>query len=342
MMEFLFNCSNQTQNFNPKIDEINSILGNKSFVEKLGRNPNIYDNENLRIRIHLEYVSKLLKSKYKGNEKFKIISEYLDEYIETEKFPKNDELSFRNPIFIDKNGNYCAVGYLIMKTLGKEICREIDESFHFSYINDIKSDVLEKWIESYGMELIDLQMIQPGYTPSAISFLTFFYLLGFTIPFFVCNCLIFSSIFKYSLGIDTIQATLLFIFSLINSIICMIHGLIILFNLRNDWMRNVMILNLFIGVIALPSLSFIVFFYFGYFYGLGHIFQIINCLILILYVIIATVFSIIGSRNVRGIMKKDELSEEINDDDDKEKYNNSLKKENIEEIPNYETTNNKK
>lgn len=280
-------------------DPINLILGNESFIKKYGRMPNFYDTDDIRIKTHLLHVYKILETKYENTREFDIILKYLDEYIKLENFPKNTELTFRNPIFIDKDNNYCAVGYLIMKTLGEDVCREIDKNFHFSYIHEIKSELLNDWMKKYKIELIDLQMIQPGYSPAEVTFFIFVYLLVFMVPLFIINNLIFSSMYKYYYDIKSLEINLLFYLSVVCLLSSIISGIIIL--IRK--FQTLMVINLVLGFIFCSSLFLTVFFKFSYFYTLNKYFQISNCLIPMIYIIVSTIISLINSSNIKNRSK---------------------------------------
>ena len=282
--------SSEEDNYDP----INKIIGNTSFYETYGRNPTDYDDEKLRIKTHLIFVLNLLREKYRNKEKSKTnkVLDYLDEYIQLEQFPTNLELNYRNPIFIDKEGNYCAVGYLIMKTLGKETCKLIDEKYHFNYISEINNEILINWLEDYGLEKVDAEMIQPGYTPSAISMLIFIYLLAIMVPLFILNNLIFNIYLKFHENIVSTTIDWIFYLCIINFFQTIFHFVGIYsrcFNIS----EKVFKLNLLLGFFVYVSLNIIVFYNFSYLKSLNSLYMNLNCLIIILYLIISIIFSIV-------------------------------------------------
>lgn len=65
-----------------------------------------------------------------------------------------------------------------------------------------------------------------------------------------------------------------------------------------------MVINLVLGFICWSSLFLTVFFKFSYFYTLNKYFQISNCLIPLIYIIVSTILSIINSSNIK-IREKD-------------------------------------
>lgn len=91
----------------------------------------------------------------------------LTPYYSEDWFPVNQSLPVRNPIFIDENDRFCAVGYL-MKTSGREdLAREIARDQNYAYVKDIKHPELETWATWAGFTADELAWIQPGYPPQA-------------------------------------------------------------------------------------------------------------------------------------------------------------------------------
>src|SRR4051812_48169007 len=82
------------------------------------------------------------------------------------KFPQHNKkyLDKRLPRFIDHIGTHCAIGYMILKLPGYEyLPQEINKQYEYSYINDIKHNDLQKWMNQYEFNLNELSMIQPTY-----------------------------------------------------------------------------------------------------------------------------------------------------------------------------------
>ena len=78
-------------------------------------------------------------------------------------FPINDKHQNRQPYFIDKYNNYCAVGYLMQQSGGDAIARDIHETQNYSYLADINHPLLKGWANESGLSLDELALIQPGY-----------------------------------------------------------------------------------------------------------------------------------------------------------------------------------
>ena len=154
-----------------KNEKINPIIGDVSFVEKFGELPNASTDEVLRIKTHLEFVENLLRQKDVSSlsnemktKRLKVINN-LHDYWMAGKFPVNyDFKNQRKPCFIDKDGNLCAVGYLVEQTVGLDIAEQINSRYKYSEILNMNLPVLTRWIKDSGLTLIECAMIQPTYS----------------------------------------------------------------------------------------------------------------------------------------------------------------------------------
>lgn len=88
----------------------------------------------------------------------------LQQYIAKGVFPINDYLPYRNPVFIDRAGTYCAVGYLMMTSGSEALARNIDAKQKFAYINQITVTGVNDWAHAHGFTLQELAWIQPCYS----------------------------------------------------------------------------------------------------------------------------------------------------------------------------------
>jgi len=162
---FLFN---QPQN-NSTSDKVNSVIGDISFISRFGYEPTSNSNESLRIQTHLEYVENLLRNKYVSALSFEVqqkrnhLLNLLHEYYLAGKFPANFDHNDRRPCFIDKNGNICAVGYLIERTAGRHVAEYINEKFKYDLITDMNDEIVNDWITVSGFTVNECAMIQPSY-----------------------------------------------------------------------------------------------------------------------------------------------------------------------------------
>ena len=152
-------------------ESVNPIIGDISFIEKYGYTPLANTEEKTRIQTHLEYVEKLLRKKdvskwnYSMRQKRKKLLNLLHSYWIAGKFPKNyDYANQRKPCFIDKDGNICAVGYLIEKTAGRPVAEKISSKHKYEKIYEMKNDKdVYNWISNSGLTIEECAMIQPTY-----------------------------------------------------------------------------------------------------------------------------------------------------------------------------------
>lgn len=165
---FAFGCSQHTDI--ESVNSVNPIIGDLSFINKFGEKPDQTTDENLRISTHLEYVEQLLRKKdvnhlapAQQENRVKLL-DLLHDYHTAGNFPKNyDFEDQRKPCFIDKDGNICAVGYLVEQTVGLEVAQQINSLFKYANIDDMKLPALTAWIAGSGLSLRECAMIQPAY-----------------------------------------------------------------------------------------------------------------------------------------------------------------------------------
>ncbi len=158
---------------------INPIIGDESFVRKFQTTPDATTNELLRIQTHLSYVEAILRIKDLShlNKKQKrqraIALDLLHQYWTNGIFPKNyDYEESRRPCFIDRDGNICAVGYLIEKTAGRKVAEQINKEHQYDYLLNLNEEAIENWATQHGLTLEECAMIQPqyGYMPTDQTF----------------------------------------------------------------------------------------------------------------------------------------------------------------------------
>lgn len=158
-----------------KVNEhsVNAVIGDVSFVDKFGFAPDNKTNETLRLTTHLEYVEKKLRkadvshlSSELKEKRFQLLN-YLREYIEAESYPKNyHHPNKRQSVFIDINGNICAVGYLVERSVDRQTAEKINKDYKFSSIFEIDNSFFKQWISESGFTKKELAMIQPAYGPN--------------------------------------------------------------------------------------------------------------------------------------------------------------------------------
>lgn len=157
-----------------QIDQtVNAVLGDISFYKAHGIYPHLETDEDLRIKTHLKYVEELLRTREVSHltaeqkENRLILLDLLNDYWSTGIFPGNYDYSDKRvPCFIDKNGNICAVGYLIEQTAGRQIAEEINEKYKYEYLMAMNDQTIDQWIQSSGLTKEECAMIQPAYGPT--------------------------------------------------------------------------------------------------------------------------------------------------------------------------------
>ncbi len=80
-------------------------------------------------------------------------------------FPVNDYMLYKNPVFIDRKGTHCAVGYLMMQSGHDDLAKAIDANEKFAYVKEIKTSGVTEWANAFGFTVDELAWIQPGYPP---------------------------------------------------------------------------------------------------------------------------------------------------------------------------------
>uniref|UniRef100_A0A0G4IEA9 Uncharacterized protein n=1 Tax=Chromera velia CCMP2878 TaxID=1169474 RepID=A0A0G4IEA9_9ALVE len=177
-------------------DEINSVLGDASFLQKFGRAPRAEDAEVLRIRTHLQYVTERLKKSPEDGSRLstdqlgkrQAMIKHLEAYTERGFFPRNTEMPKRNPIFIDQEGRPCAVAFLMQKSENEAMAARVDALAHSQKVLQMASDErvkgdLSRFASDNGLTIDELAMIQPGYAPDPAAMLV--YGVGYAVMLFL-------------------------------------------------------------------------------------------------------------------------------------------------------------
>jgi hypothetical protein len=81
-------------------------------------------------------------------------------------FPVNDYLPYKNPVFIDRIGTHCAVGYLMQQSGAENLAQQINSEQQFAYVHEIKVAGVKEWADENGFTIDELAWIQPGYPPT--------------------------------------------------------------------------------------------------------------------------------------------------------------------------------
>jgi hypothetical protein len=151
---------------------VNPLIGDESFVALFGFQPDQHTDNQLRVQTHLSYAEYILRDRSveglseQQKKNREMVLDHLRDYWTKGVFPANlDYPDERKPCFIDKNGNICAVGYLIEKTAGIEVARQINEKHQYDNLMDMHSPVIAAWAEEHGFTLEECATIQPTYGP---------------------------------------------------------------------------------------------------------------------------------------------------------------------------------
>lgn len=145
-----------------QLTTITTITGNTSF--------------NQWIATHLQLVEQTLRNRNttaltttQKQNRIHLLDE-LNGYWKAGVFPVNDYLPYKNPVFIDRKGTHCAVGYLMMQSGHDDLAKRIDLNEKFAYVHEIKTAGVADWADEHGFTVDELAWIQPGYPPTTPTF----------------------------------------------------------------------------------------------------------------------------------------------------------------------------
>ena len=148
---------------------VNPILGDLSYYSTYPGSP-YHASESLRITTHLRYVEHLLRAAdtdhltRRQKKRRAAALDLLHEYWVNGSFPNNyDYPGERKACFRDKDGNICAVGYLVQQTGREDLVEEVEQEMNYFLIAEMESEELEKWAKKNGLSLVECAMIQPTY-----------------------------------------------------------------------------------------------------------------------------------------------------------------------------------
>ncbi len=158
-----------------KNQQVNPLLGDISYKNKFGYEPDATTNNNLRIATHLEYVENLLRNKDVSHLPADLamnrnhLLDLLHDYWTRGSFPKNyDYTDQRKPCFIDKDGTICAVGYLVEQTTSRQDAEDINHRHKYDELLAMNDPSVNNWILTSGLTEEECAMIQPTYGPAPV------------------------------------------------------------------------------------------------------------------------------------------------------------------------------
>ncbi len=153
----------------------NHHAGDDSFIEAFGRAPDERDSEELRMHTHLAWIRARLGAAPATAPALEArraeLLGYLDDYIAKGVTPQNTYVPWRSPVFIDRAGNICAVGYLIERSVGRGLAEQIAAAHRTSFLEGIAAaePAVRDWVAASGFTLDELATIQPAYQEPAIE-----------------------------------------------------------------------------------------------------------------------------------------------------------------------------
>ena len=128
------------------------------------------------IALHLQLVEQTLRNRNTNhlsinqiNNRSKVLDN-LHQYWQQGVFPVNDYLGYKNPVFIDRAGTHCAVGYLMQQNGAEALAQQINSTQKFAYIHQIKLLEVNQWAAQNGFTIDELAWIQPGYPPANLAY----------------------------------------------------------------------------------------------------------------------------------------------------------------------------
>lgn len=145
---------------------------NHAIAEKLGfLNAPLITNEQDLLVFHIQTLERIFLARVPAlpTLQWQARAEHLkvlNAYWQRRDCPQNYYLPFRNPVFIDHEGRYCAVAYL-MKASGKQaFCEAVQKNSNFIFVRQIESPEFMAWQQASGLSVDELAWIQPGYMPT--------------------------------------------------------------------------------------------------------------------------------------------------------------------------------
>lgn len=133
----------------------------------------VIEKDRIRIQAHLQNVEQELRSRDVTHLSPELQAERernldrLHEYWTAGEFPHNTHVPWRQPVFIDRDGRACAVGYLMIESGWDEEARAISERENLAYLPNMKSPEVGEWVAQSGLTAEEAAWIQPTYSDCA-------------------------------------------------------------------------------------------------------------------------------------------------------------------------------
>lgn len=128
------------------------------------------DVETARVRAHLEGalaeilardVSALTDAQRRNRAE---AARALRGYIDAGSFPRNTARPWMTPVFIDGEGNRCAVAHLLDVTGEGELARRVSATRNLAFVRELAGDpALAAWLDAQGLTVAEAARVQPMY-----------------------------------------------------------------------------------------------------------------------------------------------------------------------------------
>ena len=139
--------------------------------------PTILDDEQLvsftsdaeRVAEHLHRVAERLATRppkviaWEIVQRRRMLLDTLNAYADRGRFPMNDAVPGRTPVFIDEAGTACAVGQLMISSGHAALAERIHNEMNLAYIRAIDLPEVSVWATAHGFTTDELAWIQPTY-----------------------------------------------------------------------------------------------------------------------------------------------------------------------------------
>jgi hypothetical protein len=149
------------------VQDVDRIIGKGTFNAVMPVAAGPQSEVHNKIAERLVYLETLLRSRDVSDwsealrtERMKNIDR-LHQYRVQGKFPTNyDRPDEHLPCFMDRDGNFCAVAYLVAQSSGLPLAEELNRSYQYSTIAEMNSPKLDSWIEHSGLTRAEVITIQ--------------------------------------------------------------------------------------------------------------------------------------------------------------------------------------
>lgn len=137
----------------------------------LAAEPSVVERDRRQIRAHLAQVEQFLRNRdvsHLSPELREAREQNLDRlraYRQRGEFPRNTHTNEERPVFIDRDGTHCAVGYLMKESGWAAEARHVADRENLAYLPDMQSPEVEAWVARSGLTAREASLVQPTYSP---------------------------------------------------------------------------------------------------------------------------------------------------------------------------------